>query len=140
MTSDRWRRWRLVPAITALVLQCVLLYSPSGGGAAPFPNFDKLVHATIFALPVLLALLAGLPRWPVVAVVALHAPVSELIQWALLPHRSGDPWDVVADLVGVSLGVLAAHLATGMPSARHAASSSPRRFHDEMTQNRRIEK
>ena len=89
---------------------------------APFPNFDKLVHSTIFALPVMFALLARLPLWPVVAVVGLHAPVSELIQWRLLPHRSGDPWDVVADLVGVTLGALAAHLALHrrprrMPSA-----------------------
>ncbi|MFC7487877.1 VanZ family protein [Knoellia sp. CPCC 206453] len=111
MTVDRSRRWSYAPVLVAVVLQFVLLYSPSGGGASPFPNFDKLVHCSIFALPVFFALLARLPWVPVIAVLALHAPVSELLQWALLPHRSGDPWDVVADLVGMALGAAAAHLA-----------------------------
>ena len=115
MTTDRSRPWRLVPAAAALVLQLVVLYSPSGGGAAPVPNFDKLVHCAIFAVPVLLALVAGLPRWPVVVLAALHAPVSELIQWTLLPHRSGDPWDVVADLVGVGVGLVAAGCVASRP-------------------------
>lgn len=109
MTADR--RWSYLPVLVAVVLQLVLLYAPSGGGVSPFPNFDKLVHSAIFALPTFFALLARLPRVPVIAVLALHAPVSELIQWSLLPNRSGDPWDVVADLVGVTLGAVAAHLA-----------------------------
>lgn len=130
MTADRSRRWRLVPAAAALVVQLVVLYSPSGGGVAPFPNFDKLVHCSVFALPVLLALVAGLPKWPVVVLVALHAPVSELIQWTLLPHRSGDPWDVVADLVGVGVGLVA---------ARYVASRSLRRVSGEPKDVRRSE-
>ncbi len=92
----------------AVAVQLVAVYSPSGGGAPPFPNADKLGHATIFALPVLFALLARLPTLPVIAVAAAHAPVSELVQWSLLPHRDGDVWDAVADLVGVGLGWLLA--------------------------------
>lgn len=111
MTGAPTRRWSYVPLLAAVVVQCVLLYAPSGGGAAPFPNFDKLVHCAVFALPVFFALSARLPFVPVVALLALHAPVSELIQGSLLPNRSGDPWDVVADLVGVTLGVVAAQLA-----------------------------
>jgi len=106
-----------VPVLVAVVLQFVLLYSPSGGGTAPFPNFDKLVHCAMFALPVFFALLAGLPRVPVIAVLALHAPVSEFIQWTLLPNRSGDPWDVVADLVGVTIGAIGAHFALNSDKA-----------------------
>ncbi|EAP99799.1 hypothetical protein JNB_06509 [Janibacter sp. HTCC2649] len=109
MRDGRSRLWSYAPVLVAVVLQLVLLYSPSGGGISPFPNFDKLVHGAMFALPVFFALLAGLPRVPVIAVLALHAPVSELIQWTLLPNRSGDPWDVVADLVGVTIGAIAAH-------------------------------
>lgn len=112
MRAGRSRRWSGLLALVAVALQLVLLYSPSGGGAPPFPNFDKLVHCAVFALPVFFALVARLPRVPVIAVLALHAPLSEVIQWTLLPNRSGDPWDVVADLVGVALGVGAAHLAT----------------------------
>ena len=108
MSSAPQRGRSLLPAAIALVVQLVVVYAPSGGGAAPFPNFDKLVHVTVFALPVLFALLARLPLVPVVVVMALHAPVSEVVQATLLPHRSGDPWDAVADLTGVALGALVA--------------------------------
>lgn len=101
----------LLPAAVALLVQLTVVYAPSGGGAAPFPHVDKLVHATVFAVPVFFALLARLPFVPVVAVMAAHAPMSEVVQATLLPHRSGDPWDAVADVVGVGVGVLAATLA-----------------------------
>lgn len=112
MTGDHVRRWSHVAVAAAVVVQCVVLYAPSSVGVAPFPNFDKLVHCGVFALPAFLGLMAGLPRGIVVAVLAVHAPVSEVIQGTLLPNRSGDPRDVVADLVGVGLGVVVAHLVT----------------------------
>ena len=34
----------------------------------------------------------------------VQAPVSELLQWTVLPHRSGDLLDLGADLVGCALG------------------------------------
>lgn len=103
-------RWRLLPLALAMLVQLSVLYAPSGGGAAPFPHVDKLVHCAVFALPVLFGLLARLPLVPVAAVMALHAPVSEVVQASLLPNRAGDPWDAVADVTGVALGVLAARL------------------------------
>lgn len=45
-------------------------------------------------------------RWSV-GILALHAPVSELIQGELFPQRSGDPRDVVADLTGMALAIAA---------------------------------
>ncbi|WP_277452272.1 VanZ family protein [Janibacter sp. DB-40] len=93
-----------------LALQLVVLYLPSAPGPpAPIPHADKLVHALVFAAPVLVAGLARRWWWSVVAAACLlHAPVSEAVQQALLPGRSGDAWDVVADLcgvVGASIGV-----------------------------------
>ncbi|QBF47860.1 VanZ family protein [Janibacter limosus] len=95
----------------AVVVQLVVLYAPEvPGPPSPIPHSDKVVHAFVFALPVLVAGLGRRVWWPVVALlVAVHAPVSEVIQHVVLPRRSGDPWDVVADLVGVglsSIGVL----------------------------------
>ncbi|MFC7489388.1 MULTISPECIES: VanZ family protein [unclassified Knoellia] len=110
MRSERTPRWTFAPVLAALLLQLGVLYAPSGGGAPPFAHFDKLVHCAVFALPVFLALLVRLPFTPVVIALAAHAPVSEIVQATLLPKRAGDPWDVVADLVGVCLGVAAAHL------------------------------
>ena len=94
----------------AVVVQLAVLYAPEGGGPPPFPQGDKVVHMTVFLVPVALAVLAGFRPWVVAAVFAAHAVLSEVVQAAFLPHRSGDPVDAVADLVGVGLGLLVAHL------------------------------
>lgn len=95
----------------AVAVQVVVLYAPEAPGPpSPIPHGDKVVHAMVFALPVLVAGLGRRGWWHLVALLcALHAPVSEIIQHVVLPHRSGDPWDVAADLAGVgaaSIGVL----------------------------------
>jgi VanZ family protein len=100
------RRALLVLLGLAVAVQLVVLYSPEGGGPPLFPQSDKVVHVLVFLVPVALAVLAGLPRLVVVAVSAAQAVLSEAVQWLLLPNRSGDVWDVVADLTGVALGVL----------------------------------
>jgi VanZ family protein len=91
-------------AVLALLLQLVVLYAPSAPGEPLFPGDDKVVHVVVFAVPVLLLLLAGAPARGVVVVLALHAVASEVVQGALLPDRSADPLDVVADLLGVAVG------------------------------------
>ena len=98
----------LVLLALAVAVQVVVLYAPEGGGAQLFPNVDKVVHVVVFLVPVALALLAGFRRTVVVLVFAAQAVISELVQALLLPHRSGDVLDVVADLTGVALGVLVA--------------------------------
>jgi hypothetical protein len=88
----------------ALLVHLVVLYAPRAP-AAPGPVWlDKVVHVTIFAAVALTAARAGLRRGPVLLALAAHALVSELLQWQLLPDRSGDPWDAVADLAGVVAG------------------------------------
>ena len=91
-----------------VVLSLYVLFTPSSPGDGLFENSDKVVHLVLFAL------LAGTTRWRfggsvalVLAVVA-YAVASELIQGALLSSRSGDPYDVVADLIGVAAGWLVA--------------------------------
>lgn len=100
-------RLALTAFIVAVMAQLWAIYSPEGAGAGWLPQgSDKVAHALIFAAPVVLGALAGLRHWVVVGVLVVHAPVSELIQHFWLPGRSGDPWDVVADLTGVLLGWL----------------------------------
>ncbi len=88
----------------ALVVSVVLLFAPSGGGAADVPGLDKVVHVAIFAS------LAGTTRWRfgshqrLLGAVIGYAVLSELAQTALLSQRSGDPYDVVADAVGALAG------------------------------------
>ena len=94
--------------VVAVLVSLVVLFSPSDGGVSLFPGSDKLVHLSLFAG------LAATTRWrfgplPVaLAALGAYAVVSEVVQGALLASRSGDPVDVVADLVGVGLGWLAA--------------------------------
>jgi VanZ family protein len=90
----------------ALVAQLVVLYVPDPPSDIPAPpGSDKLVHFAVFAAPALLGVLAGLqPLW-LGAALAAHAVLSEVVQHALLPGRSGDAWDAVADLAGVTLGL-----------------------------------
>lgn len=87
------------------MVQLAVLYVPRAPqldvGGLPV---DKLVHALVFAVPVIALVAAGLPRSWVVGVMAAHAVLSEVLQGMLLADRSGDPWDVVADLVGVAIG------------------------------------
>lgn len=102
------RAWALVAVAVALGVQALVLYLPTPPGPpSPMPYADKLIHAGVFALPVLLAGWLHRPWVPaVVGAVLVHAPVSEIIQHALLPSRSGDALDAVADLVGIGAAIL----------------------------------
>jgi len=101
---DRW--WRVVFGVT-LATQLIVLYAPQGPAGPQITGFDKAVHVCIFAAPALVALMVGISAPWALGILAVHAPVSELIQHFALPHRTGDIFDVMADLGGVALGALA---------------------------------
>ncbi len=107
----------------AVAVQLVVLYAPSSPADPRFAGADKVVHVLVFLVPVTVALLAGGPLRLVVGVFAAHAVVSEVVQGAALTARSGDALDVVADLVGVGLGVLAWAL-VGRVAARRRPSAA----------------
>ncbi len=96
--------WR-VGFVLACLLHLYGVYSPEQAGPqVTFPEADKLAHLFLFGSVAFLGLRVGVPpRWLLGALVA-NAVVSELIQHFLLPDRSGDPLDSVADLIGVALG------------------------------------
>jgi VanZ family protein len=93
-----------------LVVSLYVLFAPAQGGPTLFDGSDKVVHLLLFAA------LAGTGRWRFGAQPALllgvvaYAVVSEVVQGALLSGRSGDPVDVLADLVGAAAGWVAAGL------------------------------
>ena len=99
----------------AVITNLLLLYWPRAPGTGGIPHLDKAVHLASFAFVTWTGARAGLPVRVVAAVLAVHAVVSELIQHAVLPARSGEPADVLADLAGVA-GVA---LALGAASWRH---------------------
>ena len=105
MVVEPRRRTAVVVFTVLVVAHVASLYWPRVAIDGPVTWTDKVVHVLLFLAPTVAGLLAGVrPAW-VVGLLALHAPVSELVQHLLLPDRSGDPWDAVADLSGVVLGV-----------------------------------
>jgi VanZ family protein len=116
------RGWHLAAlgAVFAVLVQLWGLYRVAGPPQPPwFPFADKVEHAVGFAVPVLLILLAIALRgprswqWPnmrtgvfVVAIFAAHGVVSELVQHQWYRYRTGDPLDVLADWVGIAVGML----------------------------------
>lgn len=103
----------LVAGVAAVALQLYGLYRPAGPATpAWFPGADKLLHLVGFAVPVFLVLTAvdrlgrggrRSERWTL-GLFAVHAAVSEWVQHAFYPDRRGDPYDLLADLVGVAGG------------------------------------
>ncbi|MEP6761637.1 MAG: hypothetical protein ABJA93_09765 [Sporichthyaceae bacterium] len=89
-------------ALTAMLIAMSLASSAGCGGASLTISLDKAVHLLSFAFVTWSGARVGLPiRW-LVAALTVHAVTSELIQHALLPGRSGDSADVLADLAGVA--------------------------------------
>jgi hypothetical protein len=110
MSPTARRRTRYLVLAAALAVQLLVLYAPRvpDVGAVAVPGADKVVHAAVFGAVTLAGLRAALSPAVVVGLGALHAPLSELLQHLVLPGRSGDPVDILADLAGVALGALAA--------------------------------
>lgn len=103
--GGRRNGWRVACAV-AVLTQLVVLYAPRAPSTPGLPGLDKIVHGLIFAAAVATTIPAGLRlRWAV-AIFGVHAVISEVVQGALLAHRSADPRDVLADLVGVGVGVV----------------------------------
>jgi hypothetical protein len=102
------RRERVLLALT-VVVQLAVLYWPQAPGGGGLPYVDKVVHAAVFGAVAWAGCRAGVPHRVLVPLLATQALVSEVVQARLLAGRSGDPVDVVADLVGTGLGLLLAH-------------------------------
>lgn len=103
--------------VYGVVLLLMLMPMRGSGEGASIPHLDKLVHAVAWAM-------LALGTWPVVAVSrrtrgwsvrarfllvvglgALFGVLVELVQ-GLVPSRSADPWDALADTLGAALGAL----------------------------------
>ena len=113
-----------VAFVVAVAIQLLALYLPRAHvpGGVDVPGTDKALHVAIFALVMLTGVLAGLPgRWLALVLVA-HAGISELVQHLLLPGRTGDVLDAVADLGGIALGWYLATMFT-----RHRTNRAPER-------------
>ena len=90
----------------AVLVHLAVLYAPSAPAAPAAGDLDKVVHAAAFAAVAWTGRLAGLPALPLALALGGHALVSEALQSALLPGRSGEWSDVAADVAGTLLGAV----------------------------------
>lgn len=97
------RSWALLFAL-AMVCVTVLALLPSGGGQDWFPQADKLRHAVAFAVLWGLGWCAGLRPGIVLAVGLLTFGVGIELAQSLTPDREASLWDVLADVLGITLG------------------------------------
>ena len=131
----RWPPWAALAGV-ALLAHFYELYRPDSPPSAPWlPYSDKFGHVLGFALPLLLVLvtlavraqsrgrrLSGTSVVVAAGVFGAHAVISEVIQGVFYRGRAGDPLDVLADAVGVMLGVITFQLlARGAPLSRAPA-------------------
>lgn len=115
---------RLRRALFALVLLAVLVLALKPVPVEPplFDHIDKLNHVGCFALLAVLAWWAGCrPLWAVGAGLLVFGLLIEVAQSAV-PTRSADPMDLVADLLGIALGLLLCATARTWRLSRQRAS------------------
>lgn len=83
------------------------LYAPVVPGPPASFRLDLVVHAAVFALSTATGLAAGVRPSVLIGLLAANAVASEAIQHWLLPNRSGDVLDLIADLTGIAVGAAA---------------------------------
>ncbi|MBK8459614.1 MAG: VanZ family protein [Micropruina sp.] len=98
------RRWLPTLAVVAVIGHLLALYLP-GSDLLPTgpPGLDKVVHVALFAVPTALLIWWTGRRRLVVCAFAVHAVVSELVQGYVIPNRSLEALDMLADVVGIGL-------------------------------------
>ncbi len=89
----------------AIAISLIILFKPGGDGPLPFPQADKVVHATTFAL-LALGLWWRKVSWKLIlAASAAYAVSSEIIQHFFIPGRDFELLDIAADTAGAGLVV-----------------------------------
>ena len=101
--------------LTAVVVHLAALYWPLTVATGGFSLSDKVAHALLFGAVAATGIWARVPMAPLIGLLLANSVVSELVQHWLLPNRSGDPGDTVADCIGIALGTA---LGVGLRRAR----------------------
>lgn len=91
-----------------VALSVVILFVPTAPGVPLFPYADKVIHFSLFAALAWSGRRAGIAERPLAVSLVGYAAASELVQAFLLPRRSGDWTDFVADSAGAVIGLVAA--------------------------------
>ncbi len=120
---------RIFPALAWTVLVLVLCWIPGRwlGQEAPGSQFDKLAHAGMFAVFSWLWAWAVAPSMRTARILGaglLLALVTEVGQAVPLIGRDADPRDVLADSIGVGVGLGVFRLRRPVPEPSEPASAA----------------
>jgi VanZ family protein len=96
--------WRIA-FLAALLVQVWALYWPRQPSVDTGLPLDKVVHFGLFAVVTYAGVHAGISRWLVAVIMVGQAVLSETVQHFLLAQRSGDVWDLVADVAGITVAL-----------------------------------
>lgn len=92
----------------------MMLISSSGLPGVEIPFFDKIAHMGVYAVSLLLwvfvffksVLKKNTLVSRVFGVLLLYGMVIEVVQGKWIPDRSFDLWDVMANILGMTIGIL----------------------------------
>ncbi len=110
MRALRWAAWWQAAGFIFVAATLLALLLPSGGRIASLNNLDKLVHAVgFFGLTMWFAGIYRRNRYALLAAGMLaFGALTEWLQSAVTRSRSGDPMDLLADAVGITLAIIVA--------------------------------
>jgi len=90
----------------AVLVSLAVLFTPGDDVPSAPAGVDKLVHLSLFAALALAGRWAGVRARALGALLVGYAVVSEVVQAVTPLQRSGSPADGVADVLGITLGLL----------------------------------
>ena len=90
----------------AVLVSLTVLFAPGSDVPSAPPGVDKLVHALLFAVLALTGLWARIRRPVLAGLLVGYAALSEVVQGVAPLARSASVGDVLADVVGLLLGLL----------------------------------
>lgn len=99
---------RSLPPLAWAAVLFLLSHQPAGALPAPwFPGQDKVAHVVLYApLGAALGWALGAERWRLTLLLGVLYGVSDEWHQTLVPGRQASAGDVLADAIGVALGVL----------------------------------
>jgi len=111
----KYQRWALLWTVV-IVIMCTIKMPDTQGSGFFFEGFDKLVHLGFFYVLTILLFYGkiknqnnysfrSLTIFKIMVITFLLGGAIELIQTYFFPYRSGDWWDLGADMIGVCMGV-----------------------------------
>ncbi|MCF8346022.1 MAG: VanZ family protein [Bacteroidales bacterium] len=115
MTQEKEWRGIVVTILFAILILILSIIPPDISGSAPsfyFPGMDKIIHALMYGSFTVVVLHEFLKNrhyrittiiW-ILSGIFVYSVLMEILQLTLIAYRSGDVWDILANLTGILSG------------------------------------